>query len=128
MHIVKLQLDVNHDGAMDLSSDGPDNTSRTSPMMFWANNDCDRGYITVDLTDYEQDDLASNDSKADCPFTPGRPTLDCEYRDVNGSRVIPSQHPGGLHSTLDLRRDYQSAFSPSPRQHGNAQLGRRGQP
>jgi hypothetical protein len=41
VHVVKLQLDVNHDGVMDLSFGGPDNTSAERPFRFWVNNDCD---------------------------------------------------------------------------------------
>ncbi len=39
--VLKLQLDVNHDGIMDLSYSGPDNTSALMPFTFWVNNDCD---------------------------------------------------------------------------------------
>lgn len=41
VHAIKLQLDVNHDGIMDLSFAGPDNTSAGKPFVFWLNNDCD---------------------------------------------------------------------------------------
>ncbi len=41
VHVVKLQLDVNHDGTMDLSFAGPDNTSWDRPFVFWINNDHD---------------------------------------------------------------------------------------
>jgi len=41
VNVVKLQLDVNHDGTMDPSFAGPDNTSQTRPFAFWVNNDCD---------------------------------------------------------------------------------------
>jgi hypothetical protein len=41
VHVIKLQLDVNHDGAMDLSFAGPDNTSQARPLVWWANNDND---------------------------------------------------------------------------------------
>jgi hypothetical protein len=34
-------LDVNHDGNMDLSFAGPDNTSQARPFVFWINNDRD---------------------------------------------------------------------------------------
>jgi hypothetical protein len=39
--VIKLQLDVNHDGQMDLTLAGPDNTSSARPMVFWVNNDRD---------------------------------------------------------------------------------------
>jgi hypothetical protein len=39
--VIKLQLDVNHDGQIDLSFSGPDNTSQARPFVFWINNDAD---------------------------------------------------------------------------------------
>jgi hypothetical protein len=42
VNVIKLQLDVNHDGIMDLSFGGPDNTSQGRPYVFWINNDSDR--------------------------------------------------------------------------------------
>lgn len=41
VHVIKLQLDVNHDGVMDLTFGGPDNTSAARPFVFWVNNDHD---------------------------------------------------------------------------------------
>ena len=41
INVIKLALDVNHDGIMDLSFAGPDNTSRARPFVFWVNNDHD---------------------------------------------------------------------------------------
>ncbi len=41
VNVIKLQLDVNHDGTMDLSLAGPDNTSQGRPYVFWINNDDD---------------------------------------------------------------------------------------
>lgn len=41
VYVVKLQLDVNHDGTMDASFAGPDNTTASQPYVFWVNNDCD---------------------------------------------------------------------------------------
>ena len=41
VQVIKLQLDVNHDGVMDTRFAGPDNTSQGRPFSFWANNDCD---------------------------------------------------------------------------------------
>jgi hypothetical protein len=84
VHVVKLQLDVNHDGVMDLSFGGPDNTSSERPFRFWLNNDYDRGH-TVDFTDWEEDDLLT----AGCPYTPNTPTADYAYRDAAGQRTIP---------------------------------------
>ncbi len=39
--IVRLSLDVNHDGVMDETFTGPDNTSVFAPYVFWINNDYD---------------------------------------------------------------------------------------
>jgi len=41
VNVIKLQLDVNHDGTMDLSFGGPDNTDQSRPFVFWINNDHD---------------------------------------------------------------------------------------
>ena len=41
VNVIKLALDVNHDGVMDLSFAGPDNTSEQRPFVFWVNNDRD---------------------------------------------------------------------------------------
>jgi pimeloyl-ACP methyl ester carboxylesterase len=41
INVIKLQLDVNHDGVMDLSFGGPDNTSQARPFVFWVNDDHD---------------------------------------------------------------------------------------
>jgi hypothetical protein len=41
VNVLKLQLDANHDGVMDLTWHGPDNTSSYQPFVFWVNNDRD---------------------------------------------------------------------------------------
>src|SRR5206468_2343500 len=46
VHVIKLQLDVNHDGVMDLSFGGPNNTSASGPFVFWLNNDNDGGILS----------------------------------------------------------------------------------
>ncbi|EEF58260.1 Fibronectin type III domain protein [Pedosphaera parvula Ellin514] len=60
VNVIKLQLDVNHDGVMDQSFAGPDNTSADRPFRFWANNDYDRLH-DVDCSfgscDHVEDDL-----------------------------------------------------------------------
>src|SRR5262249_38151046 len=43
VNVIKLQLDVNHDGVMDLTFGGPDNTSPYRPFVFWINDDWDIG-------------------------------------------------------------------------------------
>lgn len=42
VHVIKLELDVNHDGEMDGCFHGPDNTTAGRPFVFWLNNDYDR--------------------------------------------------------------------------------------
>ena len=42
INVIKMALDVNHDGTMDLSYGGPDNTSADRPFKFWINNDWDK--------------------------------------------------------------------------------------
>ena len=41
IYVLKMQLDVNHDGTMDTSFAGPDNTSANRPFRFWVNSDSD---------------------------------------------------------------------------------------
>jgi hypothetical protein len=73
--IVSLNVDANHDGTMDLSYFGHDQTSPSKPYVFWCNNNFDRWH-TVDGTDHEQDDM------------PPQSAPDCNYT-VGGTRVIP---------------------------------------
>jgi hypothetical protein len=85
VNVLKLQLDVNHDGTMDLSYGGPDNTTQDRPFTFWANNDFDRGH-TVDFVDFEEDDLKTAKSPATFGETP-----DCDYQVPPGEFAIPSK-------------------------------------
>jgi hypothetical protein len=41
VNVIKMALDVNHDGTMDLTYAGPDNTSADRPFKFWLNSDND---------------------------------------------------------------------------------------
>jgi Concanavalin A-like lectin/glucanases superfamily len=43
IRIVSMNADANHDGTMDLSYSGPDQTSLSRPLRFWANDDQDSG-------------------------------------------------------------------------------------
>ncbi len=87
INVNKMQLDVNHDGTMDTILAGPDNTSAYRPFRFWVNNNYDRSTLDKDDgTNYEDDVLI-----ADCPYTPGQPTRDNNYRDASGRRVIPTK-------------------------------------
>ncbi len=64
VHVIKLQLDVNHDGNMDERFYGPDYTTSGKPFVFWLNNDYDRTN-RVDGTDFEEDDLEKSDHDLD---------------------------------------------------------------
>jgi hypothetical protein len=82
---VSLQLDKNHDGNMDLSFNGPDVTSTSSPYLMWANNNYDRLTLDKDDNNFYDDDV----KVGDCPYTPNHDTPDCNYLDGAGHRVIP---------------------------------------
>ena len=62
VYVLKMQLDVNHDGIMDTSFAGPDNTSADRPFRFWVNSDSDvsAGYISAehDVDDPNQPDYS----------------------------------------------------------------------
>ena len=107
VNVVKLQLDVNHDGIMDTSFAGPDNTSAANPFVFWANNNYDRlhnvdcGFTTCDS---DQDDLKS----AGAPGGYGSIVPDYMYRNiVPFVGIVPSipceKDFGGLRPALDAR-------------------------
>jgi hypothetical protein len=85
VYVIKLQLDVNHDGNMDTSFGGPDNTSTETPFNFWVNDNYDRwDYDSDDNTNYE-DDLGPTDV-AYLPTSQQVP--DCQYT-TNGFPAIP---------------------------------------
>jgi len=90
LNVIKLQLDVNHDGVMDTSFAGPDNTSAARPFQFWLNNDYDR-WNEVDCLplgvdcDMEQDDLQFAGSLS----MVARLTGDCNYVNEENVRTIP---------------------------------------
>ncbi|MFN3409825.1 MAG: hypothetical protein ACK45B_12565 [Limisphaerales bacterium] len=85
VHVVKLALDVNHDGQMDLTWNGPDNTSPNRPMVFWVNNDYDRGHA-VDLIDFEEDDLGPTEVMK---LPPNDRFPDYGIMTATGNRAIP---------------------------------------
>ncbi len=91
VHVVKLQLDVNHDGVMDLSFAGPDNTSYDRPFKFWLNNDFDRFHQFYEpdwnnVYDEEEDDLKTGGSPGTVGITP-----DYNYQWADGAFAIPSK-------------------------------------
>jgi pimeloyl-ACP methyl ester carboxylesterase len=82
VNVIKLQLDVNHDGIMDLSFAGPDNTSASQPFVFWINNDFDRLW-------WDADDSTSYDDSVTA--AQGGNVPDCNYMNSIGQRTIPTQ-------------------------------------
>jgi hypothetical protein len=77
VYAIKLAVDMNHDGVMDLSFNGPDNTSPSTYFQFWVNDNYDRwDYDLLGLTN-EQDDVKI--AKA----------TDCNYTNAAGYRAIP---------------------------------------
>jgi hypothetical protein len=90
VHVIKLQLDVNHNGVMDLSYGGPDNTSYYKPFEFWVNNNFDRAQLTPPYT--EDDFQGTEPATYDYAANLDTPVPDCDYKDYNHPplRVIPS--------------------------------------
>jgi hypothetical protein len=88
VQVVKLVLDVNHDGIMDTSVSGPDNTSASSPYVFWSDQNFDRFVLDSDDNVFYDDDVAISSPAANSLYT-GKPTPDCNYQDGGGNRVIP---------------------------------------
>jgi hypothetical protein len=88
VYCVSLQLDANHDGNMDLSFNGTDATSQNSPFVFWCNNNFDRWDNDGIFSTPEQDDVQQgSDAGGELNADPDDP--DCNYRDLNGNRIIP---------------------------------------
>jgi hypothetical protein len=81
VYALKLQLDANHDGNMDLSFGGTDSGN----FVFWVNNNFDRSH-TVDFSDTEQDDVLQGEDDFS-NLDPNDP--DYDYKDIGGNRVIP---------------------------------------
>jgi hypothetical protein len=81
VNVIKLQLDVNHDGTMDLSFGGPDNTSQGRPFVFWLNNDYDRVWRDADDGAYYDDSVTA---------AQGNNIPDSNYTNSVGYRAIPT--------------------------------------
>jgi hypothetical protein len=65
VQVIKMQLDVNHDGNMDLTFAGPDNTYADRPFRFWVNNDSDKQSF---VGDPGEDALVTTNSQYDYNF------------------------------------------------------------
>ena len=78
VQIVSLNVDANHDGTMDLSYFGPDQTSPSKPYVFWANQNFDRWKYDWGDREYYMDDVLTNGP------------ADCNVTDFFGNRVIPT--------------------------------------
>ena len=63
VNVIRLSLDVNHDGIMDETVTGPDNTAYGQPYVFWVNNNYDR-WTHSTLDGYVEDDVATSSSYA----------------------------------------------------------------
>ena len=89
VYVVSLVLDKNHDSVMDLSFNGPDSTSASSPYIFWCDSNFDRWDNDSIFHMPEQDDQQI----AFSPVAPSTITPDCNYSNVlaNGYayRAIP---------------------------------------
>lgn len=98
IHVISLDVDGNRDGVIDPSLVGCDKTSYESRFAFWINNDYDRSLM-------DADDQALYDDSA----TPaqGDNVQDCDFKDANGKRVIPTQR-----DLEDFARLWVSGFTP----------------
>ena len=85
VNVIKLQLDVDHNGVMDLSFAGPDNTSAARPFTFWVNNDCDTA-----------------DNNAFYVTDPGHDAYEPWNQDWTLGYIHSASRPGGLRPPLDL--------------------------
>jgi hypothetical protein len=87
---ISVNLNASHSGGMDLSFNGPDVTSASSPYVFWTDQNFDRLYYDADDSTNYEDDVKS----ASNPGT-SVPQPDCNYsnRLANGYsyRAIPTK-------------------------------------
>ncbi len=89
VNVIKVQLDVNHDGQMDLSLAGPDNTSPNRPFVFWINNNYDRlSWDRADGTNYE-DSIAAPPAASWWRFLGAKEVPDYSYG-TGAGRAIPT--------------------------------------
>ncbi len=90
VNVIRLSLDVNHDGVMDETFTGPDNTSAGNPFVLWLNNNYDRLTYDSDDSAYYDDDVTAQATNSGCPYVPSISTPDYVYRDIDGNRIIPN--------------------------------------
>jgi hypothetical protein len=91
VQVVSLALDANHDSTVDPAFYSSDDTSPDKPYVFWLNNNFDRSTPDADDGTNYEDDVSSSDPAAGCPYTPNISAPDCNYRDENGDRIIPTK-------------------------------------
>jgi hypothetical protein len=84
VNVIGLNVDANHDGKMDLTFSGQDQTLPSKPYAFWVNNNFDRWH-TVDGNDHEQDDLQAAYGYG----SSGSYLMPDNNYTVGGNRVIP---------------------------------------
>ncbi len=101
VHVIKLELDVNHDGEIDPTFAGPDNTSPSRPFRFWLNNDLDLNDKDIQtlpppngLHDFDSGMITCARGLEDFArlWISGMPTLDSSY-EVKLSMVNVSGNP-----------------------------------
>jgi hypothetical protein len=71
VYVMGMSVDANHDGTIDTSYTGPDQTLRNKPMKFWVNNDQDFSQF-------------ASDPGSDLPY--GGHNCDDDY--INGQRDL----------------------------------------
>ncbi len=108
VQVISLNVDANHDGLMNLSFYGPDQTTPHHPFQFWINNDYDRGHA-VDCNvagydcDWEEDDL----KQASIPDYPTLIIPDCAY-----ATYAPFQQPTPRIPSMRDLEDYTRLWMP----------------
>ena len=124
--IIRLSLDVNHDGIMDETYTGPDNTGYYTVLYnFWANNDYDRWH--TDFLDGTVQDGLQSASQPDYDYTTnGNRAIPCprDLEDyarlwVSGVSNTLSRLPTGSTVTLSWDNDYNYDSNGNPTQVGS---------
>lgn len=114
VNVIKLQLDVNHDGVMDLTFGGPDNTSASHPFRFWVNNDFDAAGL---YGDPDHDVNAANFpdySYSDTIYGNGKPCIRSKRDLEDYARLWISGMPGLTNSGYQVTLGWGSIGSGNP--------------